>query len=149
MFLADKPTFRSSYMTQMMVDSAREQISLQQSETNSVVQAGAAEVATNSSSTSTVQHSVKSPATNISPISDVPNEYSNGSSSSRLQTNMAENTEANTDSTTQLAEDRIEGATASSNISSGPPKSKAEKDKKNQQKKSGIDVIGNYQLKVS
>ena len=137
-------------MAQMMVDSAREQISQRERDaTNSVVQADAADVATNSSSTSTVQHSIKNPATNISPISDVPNACSNEQSSPRFQANLTENEEINPDNTTQITEDRVEGATASSNVSSGPPKSKAEKDKKNQQKKSGIDVIGNYQQKVS
>ena len=133
-----------------MVDSAREQISQKESDvTNSVVQAGAADVATNSSSTSTVQHSVKNPATHISPISNVPNACSNEQSSTRFQANLTDNEEINPDNITQITEDRVEGATASSSVSSGPPKSKAEKDKKNQQKKSGIDVIGNYQQKVS
>ena len=137
-------------MTQMMVDSAREQISQRERDaTNSVVQADAADVATNSSSTSTVQHSIKNPATYISPISDVPNACSKEQSSPRFQASLTENEEINPDNTTQITEDRVEGATASSNVSSGPPKSKAEKDKKNQQKKSGIDVIGNYQQKVS
>ena len=135
-----------------MVDSAREQISLRVLEAERAKSAEEACVGSAAANSSlTVQHCISSTFGEISPTtSTVPKYYSNENS---IETNVnpslpvtfcTDNTQMVADNAALTEERKGEGATASSSVSGSMPISKAEKDKKNQQKKSGVDIIGNH-----
>ena len=143
-------------MTQMMADSARERLQLEQETNESTMeQEGAIGHMTSDTSTEVnIQHSTDSiPQTQIN---------NTGATDNSQSSTVVDNSRTNTPSVTlsdpparisdvtagaeqgAAAAGELEGATGGMSTSnrSSKPTTKAEKDKKNLQKKSGKDIIG-------